>query len=371
MEKNKNIKIYINEAWIKGESCLWSVQNVFNKFEAKAKLSKKRRDFVRKLQDEGLNITFDKKDIDKDTICFVMDEMAVSEEEIPMDEYNKLFEQRIAAGAGENFYYPFSKALEDYFKEPFFPAVFKNVLVNGGDDKFLVENMDQLDIIKHFYENNYSNPTYKEALDCSIFQQYLISPGKHASYLRVLMAESGEVMGANLKYSKKIMGSRNLNGLFDNVFLNPKSEYFIGASKMFNYYSGGGDISFFQPRFSSEKASVLKENGFDANDLKLPSEVVDVCRNIMANCNREVGILCGMDFMLNESDGMWYYLENQAFPAIDEWAQVKGITVPAVHNVNGYLRYLDLDLQARYEALKLSVNKRYEKNDNCKIYTKK
>lgn len=67
--------------------------------------------------------------------------------------------------------------------------------------------------------------------------------------------------------------------------------------------------------------------------------------------------MCGIDFMLNQFDGKWYYLENQAFPAIEEWAWVKRNT-PQTQNIKGYFNYLELDSHARYEALHLLVNKK-------------
>lgn len=92
---------------------------------------------------------------------------------------------------------------------------------------------------------------------------------------------------------------------------------------------------------------------------------MDVCRNIMLNCNREIGVLCGIDFILNKTDGKWYYLENQAFPAIDEWAQTKNISLPNGHNVKGYIKVLELELETRYEALMQLVNYR-NNNDEIK-----
>lgn len=350
-------KVYVEKTWVTGETCLYPITNQIEYLQAKKYITKIRTNFIQKIQEEGYEITYEKDEIDDNTICLIMDDTAICKEQIDISEYKKRFDQKIKEGAGSNFHYPYSLRISDYFNHPFFPAVFKNELTNGGEDKFLIEEQQQLDMIKSFYEQYHKNPKYQHALDCSIFQQYLETPSKYNTYLRVLVAASGDILGASLKYSARTTKS-DTSGLLEQVFLNPDSKYFLNAKKMFNYYSGGGNISFCQPRYSEEKTKILKEHGIDPTNPKVPEEVFDVCKNIMENCHREIGVLCGIDFMLNKEDNHWYYLENQAFPAIEEWAQTKGISIPSSHNIKGYLKYLELELEPRKEALTLFANKK-------------
>lgn len=355
---NNEITIFVEKEWLKGNTCIFNIDNPIVSAQAKTKISQKRKEFVERLINEGFNITYNHEEIDENTICLIMDNTSLCDLSFSIDEYSRMLNQKLFASAGNNFHYPLSLSMEEYFKNPFFPAVFKNSKINDGIDKFLVENVEQVEKLKTFYEENKDNSKYKEDLSCVIFQQYIKTPSKYATYLRVLVGGTGEVMGASLKYSARREYEDNLNGLFESVFLNPNSEYFIGAKKMFNYYSGGGNISFNQPKYSDEKREVLEATGFDMNNLTLPSEVLDVCKNIMEKCNREIGVLCGIDFILNESDGLWYYLEYQAFPAIEEWGNANDIRIKTPTNLKEYLSYLELELVPRYEALMLLVNKR-------------
>lgn len=367
MGQDKALKIFIDKRWVTGETCLWSVSKD-QYFYASLILSKKRTDFVKRLEEEGFLIVFDHKDIDEDTICFVMDTQALCTEDVELSYYKRLFDQNIFEKAGELLNYPLSLSAKDYFEHPFFPAVFKNEVENGGVDKFLVETEKQFEIMKSFYEKcSLYSDVFPEAFKGVIFQKYLKSPGKYTSYLRILLGGSGEVMGANVKYSIGSNQKDNLMGLFEQVFLHADSPYFINAKKMFNYYAGGGNISFHQPKYSSEKVSVLEALGFDMQDLKLPEELLTVCKNIMLNCNSQLGVLCGIDFMFNEEDRKWYYLENQAFPAIDEWAQEKGIRLPKQHDVKDYLKYLEFELEARYEALMMLVREKQRQKEEQKV----
>ena len=84
----------------------------------------------------------------------------------------------------------------------------------------------------------------------------------------------------------------------------------------------------------------------------------------MQKCNKELGIICGIDFIFNKEDNKWYYLENQAFPAIEEWADAKNIRTNKVNNVNDYIKYCTLELEARYDALMMYMNKKLNPQNN-------
>ena len=179
----------------------------------------------------GFTISYSKEDIDENTICLIMDNTSLCDNNTPIEEYERLIIEKISTSGGKNFHYPLSLSMGEYFANPFFPAVFKNPNLNCGKDKFLVETEEQLEKIIAFYEENKDNSKYKDALSCVIFQQYIKTPSKYDTYLRVLVGGAGEVMGASLKYSARTEAKDNLNGLFEQVFLNPNSKYFIGAKK--------------------------------------------------------------------------------------------------------------------------------------------
>lgn len=249
-------KIYIENDWLSGDTCVFSIHNPIERLQATKQISSKREEFVKKLENAGFNITFNKADITDDTICLVMDDTSLCEKGVSLSEYKKMFDDKIFGSAGEYFHYPFTLTLEKYFNSPFFPAVFKNEFANGGEDKFLIENQEQVEIIKTFYEQYYNIEPYKTNFNNCVVQQYLETPSKYATYLRVLVGGSGEVLGASLKYSTRTFDKNKTVGIFEKVFLDPNSKFFINANKMFNYYSGGGNIYFNQPRYSDEKTEV-------------------------------------------------------------------------------------------------------------------
>ena len=372
MESNKlNLDgqlLYIEPKWITGETCLFNIKDSITYAIAKSKLSKIRQDFISRLDNDGFVITYDKNI--KDTIYFIMDESAICYKEVDINIYKKMFDKKIFEAGGDKLNYPKSLTMEEFFKNPFFPAVLKNELMNGGVDKFLIETPEQLEIIKKFYNDFSSNNEYVQQLNCSIFQQLIENPTRYKTYMRVLMSASGDVMGASLKYSNINEQKRNPKGLLEKYFWDKNSKYYLNCKGMFNYYSNGGNISFSQPRYSDEKKAILKEHSIDPNNPRIPDEVLEVSSLIAQNCNRELGIMCGIDFIFNELDKKWYYLEIQAFPAIEEWANTKNIKPIKVNNADDYVKYCALELEARYDALMLYMKKKSYSNieEEPKIY---
>lgn len=370
MENNFNKKgqvLYVDPFWVSGDTCLFAVTNPIQKVQAKAKLSKIRKDFILRLEKEGFIITYNKNDIDENTISLTMDDTAIVDGDKDIQTYKKSFDKRMFEAGGDKLNYPYTLTMEKYLENPFLPAVLKNELVNGGTDKFLITTPNQVSIIKRFYEKYKDNLEMKDVLNCSIFQQLIETPTKYHTYIRVLMSASGDVMGASLKYSNCEYKKENAKGVLEKYFLDEKSEYYLDAKKMFNYYSGGGNISFNQPKYSTEKQEILKAHGINPVTPVIPSDILEVASSMVSKCNRELGVICGIDFILNEQDNKWYYLENQAFPAIDEWAITKGIRVNSINSIDDYIKYLAIELEARYDALMLCMNKKLSQKQEEKV----
>jgi len=198
-------------------------------------------------------------------------------------------------------------------------------------------------------------------------QQLIKTPTKYQTYIRVLISSSADVLGASLKYSKTEEKKREPQGIFEKIFWNENTEYYLDCKGMFNYYSEGGNISFYQPKYSTEKQEILKAHGINPDNPTIPEEVLEVSTSIAQKCNRQLGIICGIDFIYNEKDNKWYYLEIQSFPAIEEWAEKKGIRVNKIKNLDDSIKYCELDLEARHDALMMYMNKKQNEKGKQKI----
>ena len=361
MTENNNVNkpmVFIEQDWITGDTCVFTISNPFDRAKVKAGLCAMRKKLIARLIDEGFEITTDRGELPEDTIYLIMNSSSLCDENADLDVFKKAFDQRIFQAGGEKLNYPRSLSMDDYFANPFLPAVLKNESTNAGKDKFLIETTEQLKKVFKFYSKYKTVSPYKEAFSCTIFQQFIDTPTNHNTYMRVLMSASGDVMGASLKYSMGVKENRPAMGVLEKHFWDPNSEYYLNCQGMFGYYSGGGNISFAQPRYSTEKQTILQAQGLDPNKPTVPTEVVEVSDEIMSKCNKELGIICGIDFIQDKNDGKWYYLENQAFPAIDEWAEPNGYRIPTRGGIDNYVKYNELDVEARYTSLMMLVNKR-------------
>lgn len=352
--------LFIEPTWVTGETCLFSITNPIEHAVAKAKVTKFRKRFIEQLEEQGFVITYDRNICSEDIVYFTMNPESICAEEIAFGEYKKKYDQALFEACEGKINYPYSLNIEQYFENPFLPAVFKNELMNGGKDKFLIETAEQIGIIKKFYNDFNDNPQYKDAFDVSIFQQLIETPTEYKTYMRVLMSASGDVLGASLKYSRGSYTERPDLGMFERFLKDKTSKYFLGAKSMFNYYSGGGEISFCQPRYSYEKQEILKAHGIDPENPAIPEEVLKVSSLMATKCNNQLGIICGIDFIFNEQDKKWYYLEVQGFPAIDEYLETQRIKPPKVNNANDYVKLLELELEVRYIALMMCIKNKLE-----------
>ena len=221
---------------------------------------------------------------------------------------------------------PKTVTLEEYFVNPFFPAVFKYELMDNGYDKFLIETEEQLEKIKALFDMHGKRFGEGVTKNC-VFQQLIKPPTKQATYLRVLMGASGEVIGASLRYQIEDAERRKMGGIFEPWFSNPESEYYLGCKRMFSTRSKDGFIHLSAPKFSDEKSKILKAHGIDPNNAEVPFTISEPLSRMMQEHQGLFGLVCGFDFIM-DSDGTWYYLENQIQPNTREWGEPKGFRIP-------------------------------------------
>lgn len=361
--------VYVDPEWLSGDTCVFTIHNLVDKAMVKAKLAKIRKEFLLRLEQEGFVITFKTEDIGDDVICLTMDQSSIPDDCLTLQAAKREYDRIMFDAGGEKLNYPTTVSVEEYFKKPFYPSVLKNEYENGGTDKFFIENSTHLDVVKQLYSNFSHVPVYKTTFDLCVFQQFIKNPTDYKTYIRILMASSGDILGASLKYSECELKRKEAKGFLESFFWDQNSKYFLDSEPMFNYYSGGGEISFSQPKYSYRSKEILEAHGISGEKPEVPEEVVEVCRSIVEKCNRQLGVICGFDFIFNETDNKWYYLENQAFPAIDEWIVAKGGKKPKPGGLENYVNYCALELETRHEALLLHTLKKDDAKNGGYQYT--
>lgn len=322
-----------------------------------------RKDFLRHLREEGFEITHDHGPLPEDTIYLTDGHIQIGDEINAFQAFDDAVNAKIDIVTGGKLIRPMTMTVDEYFENPFFPAVFKNTFINGGIDKFLIENQEQLDVIKKIRKDldgrliltGTSGSTRSEAFRCCVFQELIETPSDSKTYVRILMSGSGEVKGSGLRFSTGSRGAKPRVDGFVGPFENYFGQYFNATNRpksVFHVLGGGDIISLSQPKYSWEKQQILTAHGIDPDKPEWPPEMLERCREIMKHCGRELGSLVGFDFIIDKRDGIGKFLEFQTSPAIKDWARdKKGIRDVRMDNKSQMMTAMKLLLELRHEVL--------------------
>lgn len=293
---------------------------------------------------------------------------------------------------------PFSISFPtDSFPEtlPSLPFVLKNEESQGGIEKFIIRTPEQIDILKRFYneinfydrqkriekvkrqwscfpdlefdENGHSNKgininfiNYKKEFHQNMrIQKFIKTPTKYNTSLRVITSSSGDILASSLKYSEPPTNTKEkYYGRFDKYLSDPSSPYFLRSESIIsNTIAGGNSILLGKNNYSELEQEILRAHGINPNDAILPSDVMNACIKIASNCSREIGAICGLDFIYDDEEKTWKYLEEHEYPMLYSYAEKYNL--PYDHNAEDfYTTNQLLDLRVRLHALVLTMKKK-------------
>lgn len=278
---------------------------------------------------------------------------------------------------------------------PPLPCVLKNEESQGGSEKFILRTAEQIRLLKKFYneinyydkqkvreelknhlsfcnnleldENGYPNieieidfVDYKKEFHRSMrIQKFIKTPTKYNTSLRVLIASTGDVLASSLKYSEPTTNTKEkYYGLFDKYLSDPSSPYFLGNENIVsNTIAGGNSILLEKINYSNLEKEILSAHDIDPNNAIIPEPIMNACINIACNCNREIGAICGLDFIYDDETKTWKYLEEHEYPMLNSYAEKYNLPYD-INAKDFYLTHQLLDLKARLHALTLSMHKK-------------
>lgn len=184
---------------------------------------------------------------------------------------------------------------------PPLPFVLKNEESQGGMEKFLIKTTEQIEILRRFYdeintyareksiervkqqwsyykdlefgENGHSNRgvsiqfvDYKKEFHKNmVLQEYINTPTKYNTSLRVLTSSSGDILCSSLKYSDVVVGEgKKYYGLFDRFLSDSSSPYYLGSESIVsNTVAGGESILLGRDNYSMIEQEILAAHGID------------------------------------------------------------------------------------------------------------
>lgn len=297
---------------------------------------------------------------------------------------------------------------EDHFPDniPPLPFVLKNEIAQGGTDKILIKTPKQLEIFKRFYEEIYDY-SFREAIEEAraqhpkgkelefyedgtsnsclfiirtdykkrlyedfVMQEYVETPTKFNTSLRVVTSSSKDILCSSLKYSKPSQGKSKHYGLVDRYLCEDTSPYYLGSKSVIsNTVSGGKSITLGNNKYSKEEQRVLSSHGIDPENAVVPKDVEEAALSIAVNCRREIGAISGIDFIYDYKNNVWKYLEQQEYPMM--YTYCEKYDLPYTTNVSSpeeYQRFIKThrraDIDSRLRALALAMNKKKTTDTN-------
>lgn len=287
---------------------------------------------------------------------------------------------------------------------PSLPFVLKNEELQGGADKILIKTSYQLEILKQFYEeiNEYS---YKEIQEQArrqydlgpevefyedgtsnssigiirinfkkrfhtdfVMQEYIETPTKFNTSLRVVTSSSKDILCSSLKYSKVAKRQDKYCGLVDRYLCNPTSPYFLNSKSIIsNTVAGGKSIILEEKTYTKEEQQILLAHDIDPKNPHVPESVAEAALTIAVNCQREIGAISGMDFIYDSKTKTWKYLEQQEYPMMYTYCMKYNLPYETDMSLDKYDEFIKTqrraDIDSRLRALALAMQKKNNINN--------
>lgn len=210
------------------------------------------------------------------------------------------------------------------------PVVIKDTHINRGEGKMLIDDPTKLEVLRN-YLGSKTFPDNQFGLDGIIIEQYIKGPHDHAANFRITTTADGGVVATNLKYSLQPVGGTLVTAEACGNRLrslgNPNSRYFIEPKSVTSNFFSETDVDTIPLSFSSAgvsgftarnqlEADVLEMHNIDPNNPELPLKVENAAVDTARILGPRLGLLVGVDIMLNAS-GSPYYLEVNNSPSLN------------------------------------------------------
>lgn len=218
---------------------------------------------------------------------------------------------------------PLTLSVDEYLKNIFFPVVFKNITANRGEDKYLIENEEQLRKIIDVL--NLPESIKLNLKNEFVVQQYIKSFDGINSSIRVIVSSSGDILASIFLISTNQKPKRRNKKLAINVdnpceyLTDPSSKYFLNSKNIVSNVAAGGKMIPLNNKINNLNPNdelMLLLHGIDPDTLELPKTIIEQCEKIATFWGTRKGIVMGIDFIYNSNDDNWYYLETNRNPSV-------------------------------------------------------
>lgn len=216
------------------------------------------------------------------------------------------------------------------------PFVLKNENQNGGREKFLISteedyknlifactyllNRKLLKLSTFDSKDLRTRIDYAKYLDVNFsVQEYIKTPSEYNTSTRIVTSPSNDLIYAIIKYKKpsKISDDTTLLGyLLKEVY--PLSTKDIVS----NTLSGGKNIFIGESKYSKKEKEILDRHNVDSKEFH---NLINSSQEVHKTFNKELGIICGFDYIYDKDKDKWFLLEYHSRPMFGEFSKAQGI----------------------------------------------
>ena len=243
------------------------------------------------------------------------------------------------------------------------PFVLKNELMNNGKEKFLIETEEDYEnLIKActvllnkdiMFYNYFITGNKRYIIDYNSYlnenftvQEYVHTPSKFNTSVRLLTSPSEDLLYGSLKYNDindKCDNTTLLGVLLHDVY--PLSTKSIVS----NTAQGGKNIPIGEKKYNIFEKNLLYRHRVDDYSF---FRVVEAAKNVHKEYEDELGILCGFDFIYDSQKEKWFWLEHHTKPLFPDYARRQGLSY------DSYEDKRKAQGQVRATALTLTLQKK-------------
>lgn len=242
------------------------------------------------------------------------------------------------------------------------PFVLKNENQNGGREKFLIETEGDYEnllcavdilldkslimLLPVSTSDPRSSINYDEYLNTNFYvQEYIETPTRFNTTVRLLTSSSSDLLYAVLKYKKpEVLQDRTslLGYLLSKVY--PLSTDSIVS----NTLSGGSNILLGDDHYDDFERKMLEKHEIDSEEF---AKIVRATKEVHSEYCSELGIICGFDYIYDRIKNKWFLLEYHSRPMLGDYSMRQGLayTTPEERK--------EADGRIRATALSLTLKK--------------
>ena len=217
------------------------------------------------------------------------------------------------------------------------PFVLKNVNQNGGREKFLIkteEDYENLINAINFLLNKYliklaaTNLKQKRYLlnyynyleQNFAIQEYIITPSKYNTTVRIITTPSDDLLYASLKYKKPVefLDDTSLLGYLLNKIYPISTKSIVS-----NTLSGGKNILIGDINYTYKEERLLKNHNIDSDQFY---DLLAASKKVHTEFKSELGIICGFDYIYDVEKDKWFLLEYHSRPMVGDYSKRQGLS---------------------------------------------